>query len=73
MSNMKVYVMENGMNHNYPKNNMVSWEDKSEMISFQSYTVLIKHKDGNILFDAATHNEPDRQAPFILDSLDLKE
>jgi len=73
MSNMKVYIMENGMFSGGPKNGIVSCDDPNETITFQCYTVLIKHPDGYVMFDAATHTDPERQDKLMLDTLTMSE
>ncbi|MDR2357213.1 MAG: N-acyl homoserine lactonase family protein [Oscillospiraceae bacterium] len=66
---MKVYVLKNGMNVDSIKNELIACDDPDERFNFPSWTVLIKHPDGNILFDAACHLNPERQAPFIMENL----
>ncbi|NLL51907.1 MAG: N-acyl homoserine lactonase family protein [Peptococcaceae bacterium] len=74
MSNMKVYVMANGMNHNSIKNDLVSCDDPKETFSFPSWTVLIQHPEGNVLFDAAAHQDPERQQiKEIMENLHMTE
>ncbi|MDR3278203.1 MAG: hypothetical protein LBT12_05460, partial [Oscillospiraceae bacterium] len=64
---MQVYVLNNGLNVNSVKNELVSCDDPNERFNFPSWTALIKHPEGNILFDAACHLKPERQAPFIME------
>ncbi|MDR3271376.1 MAG: N-acyl homoserine lactonase family protein [Peptococcaceae bacterium] len=73
MSGMKVYVLDNGINHGHPRNDIVQCDDPKATISFQSSTVFIQHPDGNILFDAACHRDPERQISFILEALQMTE
>ena len=70
---MKVYVLANGMNHNSLKYELIDCEDHTETFSFPSWTALIVHPEGNVLFDAACHVEPDRQLPFIVQNLHMTE
>jgi len=69
---MKVYVLECGMNYNSLKHELIACDDKTETFSFQSWSVLIMHPEGNILFDAACHKE-EWQVPFILQNLHMTE
>jgi len=69
---MKAYILECGMNHNSLKHELIACEDKAETFSFPLYTVLIKHPEGNILFDAGCHRE-EWQLPFILANLHMTE
>jgi glyoxylase-like metal-dependent hydrolase (beta-lactamase superfamily II) len=69
---MKVYALKNGMNINSIKNELIACEDPDERFNFPSWTVLIKHPEGNLLFDAACHLNPERQAPFIIENLRME-
>ncbi|MDR2355084.1 MAG: N-acyl homoserine lactonase family protein [Clostridiales Family XIII bacterium] len=73
MADMKVYVLENGMNIDSIKNDLISCDDPNERFNFPSWTVLIRHAEGNILFDAACHRDPARQLPFIMENLHMTE
>lgn len=73
MSKMKVYIMENGICSGGPKKDLVACDDPKETITFQCYTVLVKHPDGYVLYDAACHTDPERQIPLILDTLSMRE
>jgi glyoxylase-like metal-dependent hydrolase (beta-lactamase superfamily II) len=66
---MKVYVLNNGLNVNSLKNELIACDDPEERFNFPSWTVLVKHPEGNVLFDAACHLLPERQAPFIIENL----
>jgi glyoxylase-like metal-dependent hydrolase (beta-lactamase superfamily II) len=69
MADLKVYVMSNGININSLKNDLITTDDPDERFNFPSWTALIRHADGNILFDAAAHVNPERQIPLILENL----
>jgi len=69
---MQVYVLKNGMNVNSIKNELVACEDPDERFNFPSWTVLVKHPGGNVLYDAACHLKPERQAPFIMENLKME-
>ncbi|MDR2610408.1 MAG: N-acyl homoserine lactonase family protein [Clostridiales Family XIII bacterium] len=73
MADLKVYVMDNGTNVGSIKNDLISTDDPDERFNFPSWTVLIRHKDGNILFDAAAHLDPERQISLILDNLRMED
>ena len=68
---MKVYVLANGMNKDSKKNDLISTDDPDEIFDFPSWTTLICHEEGNILFDAACHVLPERQLPFIIENLHM--
>lgn len=70
---MKVYVLANGMNHNSLKYELIACDDHTETFSFPSWSALIVHPEGNVLFDAACHVDPDRQLPFIVQNLHMTE
>ena len=69
---MKVYVLANGMNHNSIKNELIACDDPTETFSFPSWTALIVHPEGNVLFDAGCHKE-EWQLPFIKENLHMTE
>jgi glyoxylase-like metal-dependent hydrolase (beta-lactamase superfamily II) len=71
MADFKVYVMENGMNVDSPKNDLIAAEP-GEVFNFPSWTALIQHPEGTMLFDAAAHLIPERQISLITDSLVMK-
>lgn len=74
MSKMKVYVMDNGININSLKKDLIACDDPSERFDFPSWTVLIKHSEGNVLFDCAAHQDPERQQlREIMENLKMKE
>ncbi|MCL1829629.1 MAG: N-acyl homoserine lactonase family protein [Oscillospiraceae bacterium] len=66
---MRVYVLNNGLNVNSVKKDLIYCDDPDERFDFPSWTVLIRHPEGNLLYDAACHTDPERQARFILDCL----
>lgn len=72
MAEMKVYVMKNGMNVNSIKKDLIYTDDPNERFNFPSFTVLIKHPEANIMFDAAANKIPGRQVPFIMKNLKIK-
>ncbi|MDR3270873.1 MAG: N-acyl homoserine lactonase family protein [Peptococcaceae bacterium] len=72
MSDIKLYVLANGL-FTGPKHGIISCEDKSEMILTPMYSVLIQTPEGNILYDTALHDDPQRQAPFFLAGMEVKE
>ncbi|MDR2486491.1 MAG: N-acyl homoserine lactonase family protein [Clostridiales Family XIII bacterium] len=73
MSDLKVYVLNNGINIDSIKNDLISTDDPEERFNFPSWTALIRHPGGNILFDAASHVDPARQIKLILDNLHVRE
>jgi len=66
---IKVYILDNGTMEPY-RAEMIETEGPPTMI-IPCYTVLIKHPEGNILFDAATHDEVGRQHPEALRTLKM--
>jgi glyoxylase-like metal-dependent hydrolase (beta-lactamase superfamily II) len=60
------------MNHNSIKHELIACDDPAETFSFPSWTALIVHPEGNILFDAACHKES-WQLPFIVQNLHMTE
>jgi len=69
---MQVYVLFNGVLKG-GKQGMLASAGPDEQAVLPVYTVLIKHPDGYVLYDAACHDEKARQDPFIFDSLHLKD
>ena len=69
---MQVYVLFNGVLKG-GKQGMVASAGPDEPAVLPVYTVLIKHPDGYVLYDAACHDEKERQDPFIFGSLHMKE
>jgi glyoxylase-like metal-dependent hydrolase (beta-lactamase superfamily II) len=51
---------------------LISCDDPNETFDFPSWTALIVHEEGNILFDAACHLDPERQIPPMIDNLKMK-
>jgi glyoxylase-like metal-dependent hydrolase (beta-lactamase superfamily II) len=72
MGEMKVYCMDNGLNVGSIKKDLIYTDDPNETFDFPSWTVLIRHPEANILFDAAAHKNPDRQLDFIMKNLRMK-
>jgi len=72
MDGMRVYVLENGMNYGSILREFVGCDDPEQTFEFPSWTVLIRHPEGNILFDAACHRDPERQLPFIMKNLVIR-
>jgi glyoxylase-like metal-dependent hydrolase (beta-lactamase superfamily II) len=70
---MKVYVMDNGLNVAALKKDLIYTDDPDETFNFPSWTVLIRHPEANILFDAAAHKKPERQLDFIMKNLKMKQ
>jgi glyoxylase-like metal-dependent hydrolase (beta-lactamase superfamily II) len=68
-----VYVLNNGINIDSIKNDLISTDDPNEKFNFPSWTALIRSGDRNILFDAASHVNPERQIPLILENLHVRE
>ncbi|MDR2487797.1 MAG: N-acyl homoserine lactonase family protein [Clostridiales Family XIII bacterium] len=73
VDSMRVYVMGNGMNVGSAKSDLYAVAAPGETICFPSWTVLIRHPEADILFDAAAHKLPDRQLPFVLKHLKMRE
>jgi len=73
MSDLKVYVLNNGINIDSIKNDLISTDDPDERFNFPSWTALIQSGDRNILFDAACHVNPERQIPLIIENLRVRE
>jgi len=69
---MKVFVMNNGMNVGSPKKDLIPTDDPNEVFDFPSWTLLIQHERGNLMFDTAAHKIPERQLPFVLKNLKMK-
>ncbi|MDR0850908.1 MAG: N-acyl homoserine lactonase family protein [Clostridiales Family XIII bacterium] len=72
MSEMKVYCMKNGLNVDSLKSDLIYTDDPTETFNFPSWTVLIRHPEANILFDAAAHKIPERQMVLVLENLKMK-
>jgi glyoxylase-like metal-dependent hydrolase (beta-lactamase superfamily II) len=72
MADIKVYVMDNGMNVGSIKKDLIYTDDPTETFNFPSMTYLIRHPKANILFDAASHKIPERQLPFVLKNLKMR-
>lgn len=69
-ASMEVYIIDNGL-MTLPDGQMYQGGDGS-LTTFPMYTVLIKHPEGNVLFDAAKNAYPDRNAPSTFDLIDIK-
>ena len=69
---MQVYVLNNGVLKG-GKQGILASAGPDEPAVLPVYTVLVKHPDGYIIYDAACHDEKARQDPFIFDSLHMKE
>lgn len=67
---MKVYIIENGGIKGRPDSMMYQGGDGS-LIDYPYWTVLIKHPDGNVLFDAASNDYPERQTEESLEFLHI--
>ena len=72
MAKILGYVLDNGVLLG-PKAFVMECPDPDEIMPAPIYTVLLKHPEGYVLFDAACHDNKERQAPFIFDALHLKE
>lgn len=69
---MKGYILDNGRLRG-PKQGMIASASPEEMSELPIYTVLFKHPDGYVLFDAACHKDEKRIPPFMLGTIFVEE
>jgi len=67
---MQVYVIENGRMYDMPDSMMYQGGNDS-LIEIPLYSVLIRHPDGNVLFDSGQNDDPKRQDDVTLQHLSL--
>lgn len=68
-ASMEVYIIDNG-EMTLPDSQMYQGGDGS-LTTFPMYTVLIKHPEATVLFDAAKNTYVDRNAPSTFDLIDI--
>lgn len=69
---LKGYVLDNGRMFG-PTKTILSNAAPDELSYIPIYSVLLQHKDGNVLFDAGCHVDESRQTPFILEGARVKD
>jgi len=67
MSSIKGYILDCGRLCG-PKSGLFANASPDEIAEIPVYSVLLKHPEGNVLFDAGLHRDQSRQAPFLYES-----